>query len=90
MHSVLSGIFHHALDDGYIDLAPTTRVMVKLDLHSETEEINPLSNDEMQRALEAVDQQLYPLFLFLFQTGARIGEALAITWGDIDLSYNFV
>jgi len=85
MHSVLSGIFHHALDDGYIDLAPTTRVMVKLDLHSESEEINPLSSEEMQRALDAVDQQMYPLFLFLFQTGARIGEALAITWGDIDL-----
>lgn len=84
MHSVLSGIFHHALDDGYIAQAPTTRIMGKMDLQGTPDEIQPLSNDEMQRALKAIDQQLYPVFLFLFQTGARIGEALAVTWGDID------
>lgn len=84
MHSVLSGIFTHALDDGLIQQAPTPRVMVKLGLARENEEIKPLSADEMREALEALRNDVYPLFRLLFATGCRIGEALALTWGDID------
>ena len=85
LHTVISGIFHHAIDDGHITQAPTTRIIAKLDLRKQKPEVNPLSSDEMRRVLEVVEEQLYPLFFFLFQTGARIGEALAVSWGDIDL-----
>lgn len=86
MHAVLSGIFHHALDDGHIEQVPTVRIMGKLDLERGRQEINPLSSEEMRIALETMDRELVPLFTFLYQTGCRIGEALAITWDDIDLS----
>lgn len=85
MHAVLSGIFHHALDDGHIEQAPTIRIMGKLDLEKSGEEISPLAAEEMHQALETIDRELVPLFTFLYQTGCRIGEALAITWDDIDL-----
>ncbi len=36
--------------------------------------------------LDAVDHRLSALFTFLWQTGLRIGEALALHWVDVDLS----
>lgn len=85
MHAVLSGIFNHAIDDNLIQQAPTSRIMGKLDLSSINEEIKPLSAEEMADALAVLDQSCYPVFRLLFETGCRIGEALALTWGDIDI-----
>lgn len=84
MHSVLSGIFNHAIDDNIIQQSPTVRAMAKLDLANIDEEIKPLSHEEMTDALAALDHSCYPVFRLLFETGCRIGEALALTWGDID------
>lgn len=84
MHAVLSGIFNHAIDDDLIQQSPATRAMAKLDLAAIDEEIKPLSHQEMTEALATLDQASYPVFRLLFETGCRIGEALALTWGDID------
>jgi integrase len=84
MHAVLSGIFNHAIDDNLIAVVPTTRILAKLDLSTIDEEIKPLSAAEMNEALAALDPFTYPVFKLLFETGCRIGEALALTWGDID------
>ncbi len=41
---------------------------------------------ETKKFMEAVaEDQLYSLFVFLFATGARRGEVLALLWDDIDL-----
>ncbi len=41
---------------------------------------------ETKKFMEAVaENQLHSLFVFLFATGARRGEALALLWDDIDL-----
>ncbi len=40
---------------------------------------------EQVRRLESVEHRLSPLFNFLWQTGLRIGEALALRWDDVDL-----
>lgn len=36
------------------------------------------------------DDALYPLWLFLLDSGCRIGEALALQWHDVDLSTRYV
>lgn len=44
-----------------------------------------LTHDEAHRLIKSCAPHLAPLVAFLFYTGARIGEALWITWRDIDL-----
>jgi integrase len=43
-----------------------------------------LSPDELARLLAAVPERHRLVFEFAAQTGARLGEALGITWGDVD------
>src|SRR5262249_59892686 len=39
-----------------------------------------------RRLFEATaEHRLYPLWVLLATTGLRIGEALALSWGDVDL-----
>jgi integrase len=45
-----------------------------------------MTREEQQRFLEVADDPLYHrLFLFLFNTGLRAGEALSLRWEQVDL-----
>ena len=44
-----------------------------------------LKYDEAERLIAAAAPHLKPLLVFLFYTGARLGEALALEWGNVDL-----
>jgi integrase len=47
----------------------------------------------LKKLLETVQVRFprhYPLFLLLARTGLRIGEALALQWGDIDFNGRFI
>ena len=51
-------------------------------------ETNVWSIDEFERFLEQVDKSMYrQLFVVLYFTGLRIGEALALKWSDYDGEY---
>lgn len=59
---------------------------------------DPLTAEETNILLKAVVEDTtkpytlsnhYPLFLLLVRTGLRIGEALALKWGDIDFNGRF-
>ena len=46
-----------------------------------------LEKHDLQRFLQAAEpDSLYPLFMLLAYTGIRIGEALALTWDEINLA----
>jgi len=45
--------------------------------------------DEADRLLRACSPHIYHIVLFLLLTGARIGETLALEWGDVDLAGNW-
>lgn len=45
-----------------------------------------ISTDDAERLIGACAPHLAPLVTFLFYTGARVGEALALQWRDVDLS----
>lgn len=85
LHSVISGICHHAIDDGLIDVSPAARAMARLGLSSDRREIQPLSGDEMAAALTALSEAMRPIFTFLFHSGCRVGEALPLEWSDVNL-----
>lgn len=44
-----------------------------------------LNDDERRRLLDAVDESYRLIFEFGSETGARLGEALGIVWGDVEL-----
>lgn len=44
-----------------------------------------LTYEEADRLIDAAADHLKPLLIFLFHTGARIGEAMALDWRDVDL-----
>jgi integrase len=44
-----------------------------------------LTADELQRLLHAVDASYRIVFELAAETGCRLGEALGIVWGDVDL-----
>lgn len=85
-----SGVFNYALDEEVISAVPCRGLIRRLELGRKTDAIRPLSLEDMESALEAVPRRYYCLFLLLYQTGARIGEALALNWGDIDFKNRLI
>jgi integrase len=91
--SVISGVLNLAVDDGTIP-ANTCHRLGKLYREKQiSEEINPLSRDELSLLLNSFKEHYpndYPLALLLARTGVRLGEAFALQWGDIDFNERFI
>lgn len=88
MTAVLSGIFAMAVDSELIAANPVADIGRSLRLPREMKkEFTPFSGAEVERVLTAIEQHYpasYPLFLTLFMTGMRLGEAIALQWHDIN------
>lgn len=57
------------------------------------EDITDFTSEELRKLLDTVQEYYfnhYSLFLLLARTGLRIGEALALKWGDIDFNGRFI
>lgn len=88
MHTVLSGVFNFALDDELIQSIPTIGILRRLDFKREKREVKPLTVAESEAVLLNVKDQHRTFFTLLFETGLRIGEALALDWGDVNFFSN--
>ncbi len=67
-----------------------TRHEVRAKDDTEPERVKALSEAELRALLDAIDHvddsgRWRPFFEFLAQTGLRIGEAIEVRWGDVDL-----
>jgi integrase/recombinase XerD len=80
----MKAMFTRAVDWGIIEKNPMSRVkMVRVPQQSP----QYLNREEQLQMLANVDDEGFRrLFEFLFNTGLRIGEALALTWDDVDLT----
>jgi integrase len=76
----------HAEEEKVIAQNPGAGRRVRLRLKDEHREMAYLSRDEIAAYLAAAERAYWPLAMFLLGTGARIGEAVAVQWGDIDLA----
>jgi integrase len=105
MKNAISGILTKAVDDEVIPANLTGGIKIVKKANGEDgengagEKADPLSAEEVNLLLNTVradDSKAYPLsghyplFLLLVRTGLRIGEALALRWGDIDFNGRFI
>ena len=84
----LKTIFTYA--DKFFDIK---NPMKKLDpiCSSEKKELNIWSVEDFNLFYNSLKKEIHKiLFLFLFWTGARIGETLAVTYSDIDFENNLI
>jgi integrase len=93
----LSSILSEAVDDDIISMNPARslgkKFMKVFNGKDPAKDINPLTPIELKTLLDTVETHYtehYPLFLLLARTGMRIGEALALQWGDVDFAGRFI
>ena len=88
---IFKNIFSYATYFYHLNSDPSSRLKSFTKTHIEKmedryKENNVWSYDEFNRFIEYVDRLSYKtLFIILFYTGVRLGEALALNWNDIDL-----
>lgn len=90
----LAAVLHHAAKRGLVG-------WIRVEKHKEAQRTSWLEPEEaaaLIAAARAVDAaktknnnaRLAPLLVFLFSTGARLGEAIRLTWADVDLARRHV
>lgn len=93
MKNCLTGVFNLAVDDETIPANPAHKLGRVIRDKGLRLEIDPLNREELGLLLSTVQSHFpryYPLFLTLARTGMRVGEALALQWGDIDFHGRFI
>jgi len=96
IHSIFSSAINDAIYEFQILREnPLKKIKIKKDESEESGKIKFFTVDELNRFLSACvpvknakyqhSRHYYALFTLLARTGLRIGEALALTWDDIDL-----
>jgi integrase len=94
MKDALSGPLSYAIDEGLITVNPTAGVLKALHIERDKREhLDPFNKQEVEAFLKACLElypEHYPFFLTAFRTGMRLGELLALQWGDIDWHGRFI
>ncbi len=89
----LSSLLSHAVEDGLLIVNTALRPGKFLPKISKRRGINPLTREEVAVFLKVVKDKApryYPLFLCAVRTGLRMGELLALQWGDFDFRERFI
>ena len=83
----LKTMFKWAVKWNYLRFSPATDLQKpKFD----TPEMDWLTPEEAQRLLAEIEPYWQALFMTMFMTGARPGEAIATRWKDLDLQHNLL
>lgn len=91
--SRLNKLFQYAVKNGYIETNPIESCIIEYKTRTESKK-NPnkfLEDDEYNRLIEytrKINLRYAMLFEWMYMTGMRVGEALALTWDKIDLDSN--
>lgn len=90
----LREMLNHAVDDGLLVSNPGLRIGRFLRVRNDKRaDINPLTSEEVSLFLQAMPihyPRYYSFFLCAVRTGMRLGDLLALQWGDIDFHGRFI
>lgn len=103
---VLSTVLSEAVEDEHIPANPVLARKKRrggANRHAK-KRINPLTREELTHLLDTCQNHseeqngrtvypfrtFYPFFLTLARTGMRLGEAIALKWGDVDFHGSFI
>ena len=82
--------FEYALKHGYIHFRIEDRITIPKDKRIKADKKQFYTKDELQELLSCMEQNIKPIWYVFFRllafTGMRKGEALALTWKDINFS----
>jgi len=93
MIAPLSAMFTRAIDDGLVKENPTLRVLPKQRGQEQSQKAHPLTREQSTRLLATcltLFPQWHPLLLVFSRSGLRVGEALALQWGDVDFQGRYL
>ena len=90
----LSAVLSQAVEDGILAANPAFRMGRYLRKGDEPRrEIHPLTREDAHMFLITIKQhwsEHYAFFLCALRTGLRLGELLALQWGDINFTHRFI
>lgn len=87
---VLSGAMQTAVRRGYVGTNPVRELEKNERPKADQKRMRILSSEEISRLLPMVPERYNALIATLIFTGMRIGEALALEWGDVDFDAGLV
>jgi len=87
---VLSQSFNFAIDKGYIEMSPYSRIKVPKD--DEVKEIETFTSQEIESLLDAkgFSKEKKDMVNIAYRTGMRLGEILSLKWEDINFEQKFL
>lgn len=93
MKNAIAGILNLAIDDEEISVNPAHKLGKVIRYKSLQLDNDPLNRNELSLLLDTFRKDFYrhyPMVLTLARTGMRLGEAIALQWGDIDFNSRFI
>jgi integrase len=94
IRDVISGPMGYAVDEELIEANPVSGILKRLKLERNKKiTIEPMTQEEVELFLttcQTYSPEHFPFFLCAFRTGMRLGEILALQWGDIDFNSDFI
>lgn len=94
VNRTLSAVLSQAVEDALLPANPAFRMGKHLrDGDDLPAEIQPLTREEAHTLLVKAEElfpEFYALFLCALRTGMRLGELIALQWGDIDFAGRFI
>ena len=91
IYYTITPVFAYAIKEGYIDTDPSKYVELRKDKDKIDEELLYITSEQFNDFISVVDERTYyALFSVLYYMGCRRGEALALTWNDIDFDKGMI
>ena len=91
INSLLKNIFQYAIESYGLEYNPVVKTFKESHAVIKEDKLRYITKEEFDRFISVVDDPMYKLFFeFLFYTGCRKGEAICLTWEDIDLNRKVV